>query len=414
MNGKKNNKYNLYIIIYLFMFIYSPWLLSINVVHLITLLSLVLYIFYLPDLLNVLLKSKLLNLIIPLVICIAYLTIVIMINGTSYMGIYNYFQLCIEIAICILYLCLYFKKKKYTYEEIINLILIVAFIQCIISICMFLNPEFKKFILDLTIPNIDNPYMRRKIASLSSLRMNGLSGYLLYTTPIIHSYLAGICLYLGLTKEKKYFIYLPFLIFAAIINTRSSIVICILMFILVILFFKKNIRNLLKIFASIILMILLIPLLLGIIKKNANYVYNWIVSGFEEIISLMLGNSTGYFQIVSEGHINLPDIKGFLFGTGSNIFYRNNMGVQSDIGYINDIWMGGILFCITLIVMFIMYYIKICNEYKFNKFIVTANISIFLIANIKGSVIGINDFIILSMLLTSTYLVINEKGKKSA
>ena len=103
----------------------------------------------------------------------------------------------------------------------------------------------------------------------------------------------------------------------------------------------------------------------------------------------------------------------FLFGTGQNIFGRE--GDSSDIGYVINLYYGGLIFSLLL---YLAYFILIMAFYKGGS-VVEKNISICLlvylaIANVKGNVF-IPSELINGIVLLIVFSIISKSYKlKSA
>src|SRR5699024_6579900 len=119
-------------------------------------------------------------------------------------------------------------------------------------------------------------------------------------------------------------------------------------------------------------------------------VYKWLSTGVEEIIGFFSGNvEEGYFSyLFDENNYPLPD--NILFGEGNRAL--KGISISSDIGYINDLWLGGliylvIMYSLTLYNTIILYKNKYNNFYSFFAvFYLTTVIFI----NFKGVAFGIS------------------------
>ena len=346
-----------------------------------------------------------------------YLLIVLMINQANVIIIYTYFILIIEIPICILFLCCYFNQKNFSIDNIIYLIFIVGTLQAIITIISYLNFDFRHFINIIYYTSLSRSSIwSNSVEYIVYNRMNGLSSNLTYTTPAIQAVLAIISLHMGVTKNYKYLYFAPLLMLSAIINARSVIIIFSLGFILLIIFniFQKRIiiKNIFKMSLVLIVMTLIIPLIFEIIKKTSESTYNWLQSGIIEIENMLQGRAIGYFDTLFNSFLNLPGGLSLLFGTGRVIF-GIKYGASSDVGYVNDIWLGGIIFTVSIYSLFLSYYIMAFRAKDLTtKFIVAIFISSFLILNIKGSIVSNNDFINISLLLTTVFIERNNGIKR--
>jgi hypothetical protein len=409
----KKSRPNIYIIVFIFLFMYSPWLLSINISHILVLIALAGVFLNLNRAIYLLQKTQLSKLLLIFIFSFCYLAFTVIINNENIFNLYPYMLLFIEVPIIILYLVLYFDKHRYSFNSVLNIIIVVSMIQAILGISAFLFEDVKTFLIELVINNISEAD-RNKVIGFAWYRFNGLSGFLNSTTPVNQVIVASICLYKGIYfNQKKYLILVPFLIFSAIINARIAFVIIIFSIILLLLF-SRNVKGILKIFG----LLLLIPLISYpfslMVEEQTGYVGIWIQRGLTEVLGIFIGSSQGTETInaLLGDHLVFPGIIGFLFGTGHDIYGTSRtLGFASDIGFINSIWFGGIGLTIFLVVGFLWYYQnlnKLDRESKLFKFLYILFIGTFLLCNFKGNVVSYNDFIVLSLLLTSSSLALNK------
>ena len=123
----------------------------------------------------------------------------------------------------------------------------------------------------------------------------------------------------------------------------------------------------------------------------------------------------GYFGYISNNDkYQLPSGFYFIFGLGHRIMSNNPYNVNSDIGLINDIWLGGILYTISIYVLFSRILLDIYNNVKdryiLNNLMFYLFTEIFIICNLKGYIFAMNNFTNL-VFLCYTFLVLTKKEK---
>jgi len=286
------------------------------------------------------------------------------------------------------------------------MLLIVGSIQGIIAILCFFMPSFKDMIINIFVKSQNRLNESGEIIYLlGNVRLNGLSSNLTFTTPVVQTLLGLISLYLTLNKNYKYVLLFPILVFSAIINARSTFIVLIYGILILIFISVKKPKSILKLIFILIIFFTAIPIFTALIKNSSELVYKWIFAGFDEIVKLLQGDNVGYFQTASNYFVRLPDSVHIIFGTGRRIFGLG-LGLGSDIGYINDVWLGGIIFTSIVYIAIITFYIKVYNNpNKVGKFISLLFVFTFIILNIKGTIISNNDFINLSFLLTTVFIL---------
>lgn len=404
-------KYSIYIIIYTFLYVYCPPILPIYFLHILAAYSLFsLIVFHRIKYLKLILDTYMLSYVGLLSLATLYLLCILLSTQNSVLILFQYIYIMIEIPICIVYLCSYFIKHKYTVYDIVNILLIVGTIQGIIAMLSFFIPPFKEVITNYMAKNVISDSLSVDVLfAMSEHRLNGFSSTLTYAMPIVQSLLALISLYLALNKNYRYIFLLPILIFSALINARNSFIVFLYGLILLIIMSKKNTKTTMKISASAIVMIFITPLLMQVISNSSELAFAWISIGFDEIVSFFQGENTGYFDIMMTNFISLPDGLELVFGTGHRIFGLAIGG--SDIGYINDLWLGGVWFASIIYFSFLSYYIKAYkNGDRLVRFIILMFIATFFTMNIKGIIVSNNEFINISVLLSAVF-ILNKKDK---
>lgn len=403
-------KSKLYIVLYLFCFIYFPPLFSFNLIHVLTVYS------FFALLLKYKKKhysesSKVLKkyYITPFIVIFIYLFFVIVFNNANIFNIYTIIILGFELPICIIYLLSYFIKRDYSVLEIINTLFIVTFLQGAVSIIAFLSPTIKDILINLYINNQTNSYVSTNVLLyMADTRLNGLSSNLTFTTPIIQAMSAIIAIYFSLHINYKYFFISPILIISAIINSRSSLVVLGVGFILLLMSLTNKKKVLARLITLSILGVVTIVLAVTSASRSSFITFEWISSGYNEIIRFIQGEKIGYFEILFSNFFQWPNGIYLIFGTGNTIF--GGRDIFSDVGYVNDVWLGGILYTVLAYGTFgFFYYNAYRKNNKLVKFVEVLFVSIFVLMNIKGSIISNNDFVNITILLTSIF-ILNKRG----
>lgn len=221
--------------------------------------------------------------------------------------------------------------------------------------------------------------------------------------------LITVYLLYNVKKYSPFIVALPFIFFAILINSRSGFLAVIIGLVVYVIFNRKF--STLTIIAAIAILLLLI----------VNYVsLEWINEGtmtfitdfFEQISEFLIGNRDNTsFEVYKGYQFVLPDnLFEWLFGRGFRLM-GNEYGVpSSDIGYLNDLAIGGIFYVLFVYLAFwkLFRLIKV-------KWFFLATIAIFMVLNIKGSVFETNGlsriFILIVFYETlSSGKIENEKG----
>jgi hypothetical protein len=300
------------------------------------------------------------------------------------------------------------KGKKEFYDLLIH----AGLLQGIIAISSFIVPDIQMWVINRMI----GYGFRDIIMSMADHRMYGFGYNFAYTLPIVQSFLAVLTIYLSINKNIFYILYTPILIFSAIINARASIVVLLIGLILIsINVFEKNLKSIFKYFAIFGILISASFLTLMYIKEIASNTYSWIMVGGGEIIDILTGDFSGSYSsyITDPSTYKIPDNISLIFGTSERVI-RGNYKYQSDVGFINDLWLGGMIYIILLYSYFLHKIIRI--QKKVSKhfrvgFIVSLFLFLVLIAvNFKGIIFKQNEFINLFFLIYIYSLSLNNKS----
>jgi hypothetical protein len=386
-------KYNLLLIIFLFLLIYYPPLLSINMLHIIGLFSWIYIIFHRKSIGEKLNVTKIVGMYLLFILLVTYIFIIAFINDNSFIITTAFLYWMVDIipgCIVTIDICL---RKKYTQTDLITLLLIVGSVQGVLAFLAFIIPEFQfAFINQMLSYGYGDVY-----SAVATFRMYGVASNLTFSTPVIQSILAMIAFYLATKVNIKYLAFFPLLAFSAVINARTSIVVMIVGIIAIFLSSRKlNFKQMPKAIILVCLSIVVLKGLLYWVEIGSPETYMWIDNGFNEIIAFINGDATGYFTYISDqNRYALPTGFNLLFGNGVNILFRSKYGVASDIGWINDIWVGGFVYSFIIYIFYGRILLDInrhgASHTELCRFLSIFLFGIFLVVNFKGSIIGANE-----------------------
>lgn len=422
---KKNTLDEIGLVFYLFCFIFAPPIIpKINFIFVVFVYSLIqLYKRKRSLVKSVFIQSKLKCFCTYMILAYFYI-IIIMLFGMIFVnvGLSNYiktiyrFILIIPITVtCILYILVRAKEMQYDIYELIYAIIKAGLIQATLAIVMFLSPSIKQFLVNIMFANTGDDitqnlwvYQRRLYAfSNSILDSFGYGTGVIATLPI----------FLAFKRKVKYLFYVPFLLIVPLLNSRTGLIIfgIGLAISLPLYLCRMNIKRVVKTSISILLILFCINIGYGIVKEVNPTTVMWVENGISDFISLFSKDnevsSMGYTESVSslfnEEKWYLPNSIGLIFGTGHNVYQAKGFK-HSDVGYINDLWLGGvvgvILFYSPLIVLLIM---EAKNKKQRElKYLLYYLLLAFIVANIKGYMINYNVgmAVTLSILFSESYL----------
>lgn len=391
------------LVLFTFLTIYNPPILTFSFLHITTLISFFDYLRY-SKLYRRDFGNKIKKLWLGILCIQAYLFIIIFANDKNYVDpIYRIAAINIEMIPSACFIAFHVKRQK---KDIIDIIIKAATIEAIVCVFTLLSSPFHEFIVGLM---VSHGYSE-SYSMFVNYRLYGISYSMMFGMPILNSVLAVIALYKAITHNYQYLISTILLILSAVVNARISI----LMLIISLTFFIMIVLG--DRFLRVKKFIMLIPIAFAIgivawffkdlIGGQYEMTIKWIEKGFTDMVAIIFAEDNGgvyYSYYRGTDKWQLPqDVFQCVFGTGQRVI-RNNSLYSSDIGYINDIWLGGFVYAISLYLLFGNYILdlgKIIQRKTGIKLIGVALIVILAVANIKGSVIGNNEFIAFIILIT--------------
>lgn len=390
------------IIILVYMYIYSPplTLLPFGLIKLI--LPLVYFVlFFSRKHRKVLLLFK--NELLILVVILFYSFFIAGLNfNFEFPFVYQNFGLLFEAFPIAAFLATYIidvDKKNIT--TLLNSVFYVGLIASGISCYLVVNPEA-------------NYQMNNEILRTSSwlqeakFRGFGFASMLSFAYGITQGIVCAIAIYF-LSQEKKIFkrlfLVLAIIIFliSILVNARTGILpVFIILFYFVIINRKLNLLLFISIFVFALTQI----------NYESDYVdmktINFALEFFSESDNLISGsNEETTFNKLADMIFFPSNIKDLIFGSGYSIFGILNK--SSDIGYIVQIWFGGIIYLSLLLLLVVLMAKKIVKIKNYNWFLYLF-LGTILVCNIKGYFISNNSAFRILILIYVGLIYINKSN----
>jgi hypothetical protein len=321
-----------------------------------------------------------------------YTLILYVFNPTEYNYILQNFLLLTEVLISslffvALYLEWIYPETHKPFEFFLLCIIVITSIQAAISFAGILDPKFNTYVNNVLL------FYQKNYNLGINFRGIGMSDDYFFTMPIVQGFGVVSCLYLSFQGKYQYLVIIPFLLLSISFNARIGFTPVVIFVVLSLLFlFRKSDFST----RSIILVFFLIGLFSIYfnpsdfwktkLDKGLNFGYSF----FNATINFLFSNNyenTANYSILME-MVFFPDKGKLLFGTGENIFFSNQR--NSDIGYINQLFYGGIVYLVMqFTVVFVVFYqavksLKYQSENKNIRIFLIVTMLTFLIANIKG------------------------------
>ena len=330
----------------------------------------------------------------------------------AYMG-YVYmisFTLCGTMVICDI--C---AKNGYSAKEIWELIIYAGAVQGILGFGAYLIDPIQTVLCKF----LENIMAADEIAWWRNFRLYGLASSLNFSMPVLQSIIGAMALIYAKQYNKKYLIFVPILWGSALINARITlVVVLIVLFVMVMhyLGFQHNlkIKNTVLFFITMgVAGAVFAVCWLVINKVNLSRITDPIV----EVLALLRGETVfktnGYLAYF------LADSVAFVMPENESLIWGGGIWNQvSDIGYIYDLWVGGIVYSLMMylfyLVLFKKWYNGLKNQSAFERTLpIICCITLFVV-NVKGNIFGgMSEFINLCYLLIGVSLFIKKNKNKS-
>lgn len=388
----------MYMVIYIFAYIYAPRFVSFNTTHILCIIAVISLCFHINTFRLILERSSIRKFLSVALLGGIEVIFSCWLNGNP-IQFYRFFVLCFELPVCATYIASFFYRKKMTIYSLIDVLISVGVLQGLIAILMLFIPSFKQLINQHYFQFWDSRYI-----GWSQSRMYGFSDNLLHTTPIIQSVIALICIVFR-PKDKRNMIFIPILLVSAFVNTRTSAVVFVVGLGSVLLIEKKNL--IFSVFKVLFYSVLFFAAFFMIIPFFSEGAYSYFRDGLKEIVFFVTGyvSENSFFYVLFQRFFVFPkNLLGVLFGYGVQIqvLTAHSYGVHSDIGYINDIWTGGIVFCIIILIAYYGMIKSISKMYiKEASSLAVILCVAFSLGHIKGLVTCLNDISALIILLVA-------------
>jgi hypothetical protein len=428
MKIKKSVFNNIELILYTFCFIFAPPIVpKVNFIFIVFVYSVIQLMVRKKSVVKeVFIRSEIRKFCFFMILAYMYISIVIFFGMLlQNVGISNYiktfyrFGLLIPITItCILYIIVRCREMKYDWYDFIYVIIKAGLIQACVSVAMFLNPSVKQTIVQIMFINTGDAitqnewlYQRRAYAFSNSI-LDSFG----YGTGII----ATLPFFLVNKRGVGILWYIPILLVVPLLNSRTGLIIFVIGVVSVIPLYltRSNIGKKVKLILLITLILFSMNFAYKVIREINPMTTSWVENGIMSLVSIFNvntgSNNIGYTEstnnLFSESKWYVPGPIGLFFGTGHNVYEANDFA-HSDVGYINDLWLGGLVGMFLFYSPLIGHQIRMIFQQKQRelRYLIWFLLSAFLVANVKGYMINYNAGMAITLVLSFSASYFNKK-----
>jgi len=269
-------------------------------------------------------------------------------------------------------------NKENSKDFLIRFVLIVGCIGSLISTLCIISPSFGSYV------KFSLSYLP-DTAFLSKVEFRGFG----LSEDLVGGYgmIQGAILALGiayLDKYKWFVFFYPFMFISIMLNARTGIIVA-LIGLIIYVYRRKRLGSVFVISAVVMLFVFMVGRILsmGFLSDES---LAFIMKFFEELNEVqeagsMEGSDT-YEALMGDGFKHPDSLIGMIIGDGYQIM-GNKKGVSSDVGYFNQLFYGGLIYC-TILYGYILHNVKRLRNKCKNDSIYILFLLMFLIANFKG------------------------------
>ncbi len=408
---RKNTEVSFILIIFLYMVIYNPPIFTINCIRVI-MVPCWIYLYLnrkvMREFINL---KKVITVELIITMLFAYCIIISFINSnapTNFAYLFYWIAGDIPFAISV---WIYLRKKNQGFQELLVNIIVTSIVMSITAIMALISPEIKSFFTERMIV-----YGVQYADRLAVYRNYGFAANLTAFASMLQAVLSVVCIFQAVKGEKKYLLVFPLLILSAIINTRSSILFLLSGIFIILLITLRSRFAVTYILRYVIIIAVLFAISgfgFSLIQYYNEQTLTWLNVGLDSILSFVSGNdrSVGYFGELETMVFNsIPTSFNLLMGVGSGVMGDAGAvyGARSDVGFINDLWRGGLLYSTTIICLYLVmlkqiYKSKILDQ-DYTKFFSLYFFLIFILTNIKGSFFIHSDLTVVFWLFYTAFV----------
>ncbi len=399
-----DSKIKLSFVVYLFFYMFAPPLIpKVNMIFFVAAFSLfMLMTKYRNSIKSVLYKSKIISFSVMIFCAFIYIGLIMSIgvfldpvNPINYIKSgYRFFLLVPVTLICIVYVILRAKELEYGLKEVSKALILAGLIQTLFSVSMALIPQFREFLLNIMYMNTGD--------SLSQNLWHIQRRYYAFSQNVLDTFgygtgiLAILPLFYGFyIKRYVYCLLTPILLIVPLLNSRTGLVIAFIGILCFLLYtiFKTSFVQLLKMSIITFFLALISIQAINYFSKILPTTMYWVNSGINDAIGFFKGEkgTDSVSIITSQNNWLLPDSYFIFFGTGHNVYEAKGYS-HSDVGYVNDIWLSGILgftfLYSSMVFLFLTAFFK-RNVFLIRTLVVFLALSFF-VTNIKTIILSYN------------------------
>ncbi|TFB86358.1 hypothetical protein [Cryobacterium luteum] len=212
-------------------------------------------------------------------------------------------------------------------------------------------------------------------------RIYGISSDFTYATQIYHAILAGCALYFMIRDKRPYLTQIILVMATSLLNGRTGLLVFAAMSSIIIVTVYLSRFNLPGMLLSVAVVVIGGTLAFGAMGEYAPAAYRQLMAFFSDTETLFTSNEyTGNYSVLVPELMRVPEGNDLLFGEGVRL-YTQARGERTDIGFTNDLFVGGLIYVFLVYIAFIVF---LRRTLKGHPVLLLALLVAAAIANLKG------------------------------
>ena len=319
------------------------------------------------------------------------------VNASHYIFVINrYGVMLVAVSVCVTYLLCKADRDGYSYEFLLECFIDAGLIEGICAVLAFLLPTIKSVFI-FFMRKFTGSYLYSNTWYIT-VRSYGFASTLVDVFGLGIGIVAGISFFYGVNGKSIYVLKSIVIAVATLLNSRTGLLIYFIavFFSVVYVLIKGNGKKKFSIVVTVGVLAFFGIKILEVLSTN-EATTSWFQSGIKSIERILSGEkltdgtNDALSLLFQKSFWQLPNFPRIVIGTGHSLYLAQGYS-HSDVGYINELWLFGIVGCIILygtIVKICMNLIKSSNisVFKFAAFFLLVS---YLFFNIKGAALGYN------------------------
>lgn len=304
------------------------------------------------------------------------------------------------------------EEMKLGFYGLIELLVIVGILQGLCAVSAYLIPQVRSLFLKFGGDIYQNEYVL-------SRRGFGFSTTLLDTFGYGMGLIAGCALIAPMRRKITKLLGVVLCVFAILVNSRTGFVVLGIAVVCLILKGGKRKRDFLYYILAIgiigCLGFFVLPYVARMGTSSSNETIRWVSNSLLELYDVALFrqdlNSASFLSNLSVVPTNAFEL---LFGSGHSVYGISDViGFHSDVGYINLLWIYGIVGSIVILAIFVSLFYTAYKRsvYKSQKFLAVFIAISYVVVLLKAILLGYNPGVMVTYIILFSLIYFGKKEK---